>query len=127
VVVPLILVTSIISIIIFGVLMINMIVPFVWYQKIQLIAQKYTYIVQKYGYLTDGEKIKLEKELEEHGINKEKININVPLVKQEYGKLIEFEIKYEHEQKLPTFNGSFRMKTKLIPINIKRIVVSKSQ
>ncbi|MDD4375202.1 MAG: hypothetical protein PHR25_00235 [Clostridia bacterium] len=107
--------------------MINMIIPFIWYQKIQLTAQKYIYVVQKYGYLTSEEKLKLEKDLEERGIEKEKVNINVPMEKQEYGELIELEIRYEHEQKLPTFNGSFKMKTKLIPINIKKVVVSKSQ
>lgn len=53
---PIILVISVIVIIFVGVFIINTIIPFIWYEKLNSIAQKYMFVVEKYGYLTENEK-----------------------------------------------------------------------
>ena len=35
---------------------VNMLTPFIWYQKLENIASKYVYIVEKFGYMTEVEK-----------------------------------------------------------------------
>lgn len=122
---PLVLGVSILLIIIMCVFTINLIIPFVWYQKLQVVAYKYMYVIEKYGYLTISEKDTLVEELESKGFDKEEIDVVVPNGPKGYGELIEFEIKYNYKQKLPSLDGGFKIVTKTVPININKIIVSK--
>lgn len=102
---------------------INMIMPFVWYQKMQFIATKYMYIIDKYGYLTTKELILMKEEMKESGFDINMLKITAPLQKKEYGKLIELKIEYRVKQKIPLLNSNIMQKE--IPLIIKKYTYSK--
>ena len=104
---------------------INLIIPFVWYQKLQIISYKYMYIIEKYGCLTISERNMLIDELESKGFDKSQIKVDAPSSPRNYGELVEFKIHYNYKQKLPSLDGNFKMMTKYIPINIEKVIVSK--
>lgn len=122
---PFVIIISFVTIIVFGIFAINMILPFVWYQKLQLISYKYVYVIEKYGYLTNSEKINLVEELAQKGFEKEEIKIESPSEAKGYGNIIEFNITYNYKQKLPSWKGSFKMEIKNIPLNIRKVIISK--
>lgn len=122
---PFVIVISFVTIIVFGIFAINMILPFVWYQKLQHVSYKYMYIVEKYGYLTKAEEINMIEELEEKGFKKEELKIETPSEPKGYGNIIEFNIMYNYKQKLPSWKGSFKMQTKNIPLNVRKVIISK--
>lgn len=74
-----------------------MLFPFIWHQKLDTIARKYMFVIEKYGYLTDLEEDNLKKELSSQGFNIEKTNIIVPKNPKSYGELIEFSIEYRYD------------------------------
>lgn len=115
---PLILFISIMCIIIISIFFINSIFPFIWYQKLNLITQKYMFVIEKFGYLTDLEKNTLIKELATQGFDTSKIEIYAPNNKKSYGELLDFKIKYKYKYK--NING-FTLQDKTI-----NMVVSKS-
>lgn len=122
---PFVIVISFVTIIVFGIFAINMILPFVWYQKLQLASYKYMYIIEKYGYLTKAEETNLIEELVEKGFEKEEIEIETPIEPKGYGNIIEFNITYNYKQKLPSWKGSFKMQTKDIPLKVRKVIISK--
>ena len=122
---PFVIVISFVTIIVFGIFAINMILPFVWYQKLQLTSYKYMYIIEKYGYLTNAEETNLIEELVEKGFEKEELKIETPSEPKGYGNIIEFNIMYNYKQKLPSWKGSFKMQTKDIPLNVRKVIISK--
>ena len=122
---PLVIGISFVLIITLCVFAINSIIPFVWYQKLQVVGYKYMYIIEKYGCLTASEKDMLIDELTNKGFDRSELKVNAPSFPKNYGELIEFEIKYNYKQKLPSLDGGFKMVTKYIPINIDKIIVSK--
>lgn len=122
---PFIIVISFVTIIVFGIFAINMILPFVWYQKLQLTSYKYMYIIEKYGYLTKAEETNLVDELVQKGFEKDELKIQSPSEPKGYGNIIEFSITYNYKQKLPSWKGSFKMQTKDIPLNVRKVIISK--
>jgi len=122
---PFVIIISLTLIIIFAIFTINMILPFVWYEKLQHTSYKYMYVLEKYGYLTNSEKASLIEELEKHGFEKDEITIESPTQPVGYGNVIEFNIKYNYKQKLPSWEGSLKMVTKTIPINVNKTIISK--
>lgn len=122
---PFVIVISLVLIILFAVFAVNMILPFVWYEKLQQVSYKYTYIIEKYGYLTEIEKTCLIDELENHGFDKDEIKIEATTVPVGYGNVVEFNIKYNYKQKLPSWEGSLKMVTRSIPINVNKTIISK--
>lgn len=122
---PFVIVISFVTIIVFGIFTVNMILPFVWYQKLQLVSYKYMHIIEKYGYLTKSEKVALIEELADKGFEKDEIKIETPSAPEGYGNIIEFNIMYNYKQKLPSWKGSFKMQTKEIPLNVKKVIISK--
>lgn len=73
--------------------LISILQVFIWYQKLDNIASKYTFVIQNYGGLTELEKEELYKDLDKDGFNLENIIINEPKYKS-YGELAEFSISY---------------------------------
>lgn len=122
---PFVIVISFVIIVVFGIFTVNMILPFVWYQKLEHVSYKYTYIIEKYGYLSEKEKNSLLTELVDKGFDKDELEINSPTEPKGYGNIIEFSIKYNYKQKLPSWKGSFEMITKNIPINVQKVIISK--
>lgn len=96
---PLVLFISVISVIMIGIFFINLIVPFIWYQKLNSISQKYMFIIEKFGYLTDSEKSNLINELNSQGFDTNNVTVYAPNNKRSYGELIEFKIEYNYKYK----------------------------
>ena len=122
---PITILVSVMTILLFTIFVINSIVPFILYEKLQLVAHKYMYIIEKYGYLTDKEEKSLIEELEDSGFKKERITVDAPKIKKEYGNLVELKISYSHEQKIPTWNGIIHFENNNIPMQVRKISVSK--
>ena len=120
---PIIVLFSIALLVIMTVYCINMIMPFVWYQKMQFIATKYMYIIDKYGYLTTKELNLMKEEMKESGFDMNMLKITAPLQKKEYGKLIELKIEYSLKQKIPLLNSNIMQRE--IPLIIKKYSYSK--
>jgi hypothetical protein len=123
---PIILVIAMIFIVLIGTYIISLITPFIWYEKLNSISQKYMFVIEKYGYLTDLEKSNLVNDLKNDGFNISYIEIIAPNVKKNYGELIEFKINYKLIQKNPTIsNGVIINAQKDINISIKKYSYSK--
>lgn len=94
---PLILFISILFLIAVGVFLINAIFPFIWYQKLNTTAQKYMFVIEKFGYLTQSEKETLLNDLNAQGFDISQIEIEAPNKRMSYGEVIELKIKYRYE------------------------------
>lgn len=81
---------------------INLITPLILQQKLQAIANKYMYVVEKYGYLTEKEKDELLEELESESFDISRITLNYPSVKRPYGEILELSITYKYNS-IPVF------------------------
>lgn len=91
---PLILFFSVIVIVLIGYFFINLIIPFILYEKLNSISQKYMYIIEKYGYLTDEENENLIFDLSKSGFDINNVVVEAPKRHTTYGELIQFSIKY---------------------------------
>lgn len=96
---PIVLFISILFLIMVGIFFINSIFPFIWYQKLNSTAQKYMFIIEKFGYLTDLEKANVINELNSQGFDINNIELYAPSNKKSYGELIEFKIVYKYKYK----------------------------
>lgn len=103
----------------------NLLTPFVWYQKLQNIANKYIYVVEKFGYLTDAEEKELYEELIAQGFNKGDITLICPKQKLEYGTLFEFQIRYNLRTSYGIMDGGIQNETRIVPLHIKKYGYSK--
>ncbi len=123
---PIILVFFILFIIWLVAFIITSIIPFIYYQKIDAIATKYMFVIEKFGYLTSNEKGSLLNELSQIGIDLDRVTLEYPMTKQEYGRPIEFSISYTHLYDLPTIiNSNFFTKRKETIISVKKNSFSK--
>ncbi len=124
--IPFMLIISVFMIIIVGTYMINSIIPFIYHQKLITIANKYMFVIEKFGYLTEEEKNSLKEELNASGFDVSKITLKYPSVIQDYGELIEFEIKYILILKTPAIvNGTYGSIEKETILNVKKNSFSK--
>lgn len=120
-----IMVVSLLIITITTMFMVSILMPFIYYQKLQMTAQKYMYIVEKYGILTSLEISQMSKELENQGFQKDKLKISVPNNPLSYGDEILFEVKYVYNQKIPTLNGGITIKDKKIDLIVRKVSIVK--
>lgn len=96
-----------------AVFVINSIIPFIYYQKLFSMANKYMFVIEKFGYLTKEEKESLRFELNNSGFNIENVSIVCPEDQKEYGELIEFKLIYKLYTKMPELNnGKFEYNEK---------------
>ena len=51
------------------VLMINILMPYIWYEKLSSTCIKYIYVMEEFGYLTKNEVNNLKEELESQGFD----------------------------------------------------------
>lgn len=120
-----ILVVSLLIITVTTIFMVNILTPFIYYQKLQMTAQKYMYIIEKYGGLTNLEVSQMYKELELQGFQRDKIKISVPDNLASYGEEIMFEVKYTHNQKVPSLDGGIVIKDKDIDLIVRKVSIAK--
>ena len=92
---------------IFSVTFINLLKPFIIYEKLSSTSLKYIFVMEEYGYLTSKEKEKLKNDLEDKGLDKDKINLRATSEKKDYGHPISLILSYDYELTLPKFNNSF--------------------
>jgi len=124
--VPIILVISIFMIIIMGTYIINSIIPFIYHQKLITLANKYMFVIEKFGYLTDEEKNLLESELNDSGFDISRIILKYPNELKNYGELIEFEIDYILVLKTPTIvDGTYNLIEKETILKVRKNSFSK--
>lgn len=81
---------------------INAITPLILQQKLQAIANKYMYVIEKYGYLTSSEKDTILIELQQEGFDISRITLVYPALKRPYGEILEFSILYKYTS-IPLF------------------------
>ena len=104
------------SLIVFSV---QIITPYIWYEKLSSTCMKYVFIMEEYGYLTSREKKYLENELIMQGFEKNKLTIACTNKIQSYGKPIYLNVNYNYLLKLPIIGE------RTIPMNITRESISK--
>lgn len=116
---------SLIILIIITIYMVNMILPFVWYEKLENIANKYVYVVERYGYLTENEENELYKDLEEEGVDITNIELDTPKEYLNYGTLFKFQIKYVLYQNYSIINNGIKNEKRSVVLNITKYSYSK--
>lgn len=104
---------------------INTIIPFVWYQKLQAVANKYVYVIERFGYLTDSEEQALYKELEEDGFDLAYIQLECPKSYLEYGTLFKFELTYNLHQEYNVISNGIKNEARTVPLRIRKYGYSK--
>lgn len=87
---------------------IECITPFILHQKLQSVATKYMYIIEKYGYLTKQEKEYMMQELTEKGFISSNIQIIYPETPRSYGETLELKLIYKYIQSMPLFGMDCR-------------------
>lgn len=112
--------------IIIGYTIINLFIPFIYYQKLDTISNKYLFVIEKFGYLTSSEKNNLINDLENQGFNTEEINIIYPATQKSYGELIEFTLEYNVINKsININNGIIGLYDKETKISVRKNSFSK--
>lgn len=104
---------------------INTIVPFIWYQKLQEVANKYVYIIEKFGYLTNDEEKELYEDLKEMGFDIQNIKAKYPKEPLNYGTLFEFELKYDLRQTNAIISSGIKNEARIVSLKIKKYGYSK--
>lgn len=124
--IPLLLVICVFVIILIGTNIVNSLIPFIYHQKLLTIANKYMFVIEKFGYLTEEEKNLLMQELNACGFDISRVVLKYPSEIKAYGELIEFEIRYDLFMKSPTFaNGTYGMKEKETILTVRKNSFSK--
>ena len=91
----------------FSVTFLNILKPFVIYEKLSSTSLKYIFIMEEYGYLTNKEREKLKNDLVGKGLEKDKINLRATSEKQDYGDPLSLILSYDCPLTIPSFNNSF--------------------
>lgn len=124
--IPFLTVLSVFMIIIIGTYIINSIIPFIYHQKLITIANKYMFVIEKFGYLKDEERNLLKIELINSGFDTSKITLIYPESIKDYGELIEFEIDYTLVLKTPIIiNGHYGVIEKETILKVRKNSFSK--
>ena len=104
------------SLIVFAV---NILTPYIWYEKLSSTCIKYVFVMEEYGYLTRTEKNRLVDDLKKQGFNENELKLEYTTKKQKYGEPIYLKVNYNFKLDLPVVGK------KIIPMNISRESVSK--
>lgn len=119
------LVVSLGFLLILTIYIINTIIPFLWYQKLQALANKYVYVIEKFGYLTDKEEQELYSDLETEGFDLANVHIECPKSYMEYGTLFKFEITYNLNQEYSVIFDGIKNEARVVPLTITKYGYSK--
>lgn len=105
--VPIIVVIIFFIFIVFSVTFVNILKPFVVYEKLSSTSLKYIFIMEEYGYLTAKERAKLKKDLEDKGLEIDRIILRATDEKRDYGEPVSLILSYKCALTLPSFDNSF--------------------
>ena len=98
---------------------VNILMPYIWYEKLSSTCLKYVFVMEEYGYLTAIERNNLINELKEQGFDTTQLTIQSTSRRQMYGSPITLNVKYNYKMKLPIVGN------KNVVMNISRESVSK--
>ena len=95
---------------IFAVSIMQMLMPFLAYQKMQTVVVKYMYVIEKYGYLTKAEYNNLISDVVSCGIEEKTISIEYPSSPQVYGTLLKLKVQGDYTSNLVIWSDSISHK-----------------
>ena len=98
---------------------VNILMPYIWYEKLSSTCLKYVFIMEEYGYLTNKEKNNLIMDLKNQGFDTSQLMVDSTSKRQLYGSPIVINVRYIYKMKLPIVGN------KNVVMNIKRESVSK--
>lgn len=98
---------------------VQILIPYLWYEKLSSTCIKYTYIMEEFGYLTSKEAKVLKTDLKEQGFDINKIDLNYTNYRTNYGDPIYLRLTYDYEVKFPL------MQVQTIQMRVERNSVSK--
>ena len=75
--------------------LVDILMVFIKYQKLNNIATKYSYIIQEYGSLTSSEEENLYNDLKKEQFEVSNLVVDIPEESKTYGELVSFTIKYK--------------------------------
>lgn len=125
---PILLIFSIIVISCISVMLINILKPYVMYEKLLSTTLRYMFVLEEYGYLTQADKDSLIQELVSQGFNRENLDIQATQRLQEYGDTVYLSITYNHIVDLPTIlEGTLSIdnKKRTTTMNVTKYGISK--
>lgn len=100
-------------------LAVQILIPYLWYEKLSSTCIKYVYIMEEFGYLTSKEAKVLKEDLKAQGFDMNQLNIKYTSYRTNYGEPIYLTLTYDYELKLPL------MASQIIPMKVERNSVSK--
>ena len=83
------------------VIAVNVITPYLWYEKLSSASIKYIYVMEEFGYLTKNEITNLKNELIKQGFEEEKMDIGYTSTRVSYGNPIFLKIAYDYKIDMP--------------------------
>ena len=101
------------------ILAVQILIPYLWYEKLSSTCIKYIYIMEEFGYLTSQEAKTLKEDLKEQGFDPDKLNMKYTNYRKEYGDPIYLRLVYNYEMQLPL------QKPKIIQMKVERNSVCK--
>lgn len=116
---PVIIALGIIMVSILVLMIVEIITPYMWYEKLSSASIKYIYVMEEFGYLTGKEASLLKEDLINQGFESEKIGLKYTNNKVKYGEPISLEITYDYDIELPF------MESQIIEMKVERYSVSK--
>lgn len=107
---------------IFSIIFVNILKPFVVYEKLSSTSLKYIFVLEEYGYLTKKEREKMINDLVEKGLKKEKITLRATSEEKDYGDPVSLILSYDCNVRIPTFGTSFlpTMENKNIEVKVSK-------
>ena len=125
---PLLIAFSTIAIATFSIFLINILKPYIMYEKLLSTSLKYMFIVEEYGYLNSSDKKNLIQDLKNQGFDESYISIQATDTKQDYGNEVHLIITYNYDLSLSVFRRntlSIKRKNKTVPMRVIKYGVSK--
>lgn len=116
---PIIVAVGMLLITILVLLTVEIIMPYIWYEKLSSTTIKYIYVMEEYGYLTSKEAGMLKEDLIRQGFEGKNISLSYTNNKVAYGEPISLKLMYKYEMKLPF------MEEQIIDMEVKRDSVCK--
>ncbi|MBQ8207086.1 MAG: DUF4320 family protein [Bacilli bacterium] len=101
------------------VMAVNILMPYIWYEKLSSTCIKYVFVMEEFGYLTKNEAQELKKELVRQGFDEDEIKISYTSSRVTYGNPIFLKISYNYDVDLPL------VASQRIPMVVERNSVSK--
>lgn len=98
---PLIIAVGVMIVSMIIVIAVNIITPYLWYEKLSSTCIKYIYVMEEFGYLTKNEMRKLKNELKSQGFDDEYLKIGYTSTRVTYGNPIFLKLEYDYIVDIP--------------------------